>query len=337
MFFQKNISLRKLHTFGIDIKCKIFCRVKSETDILDLLISDEFTQNRTLILGGGSNLLFTKNYNGLIIKNEILGKSIISESENTTTVKVGAGEDWHKFVLWSIDNKLSGIENMALIPGSVGAAPMQNIGAYGVEVKNVIENVWAINIKDGKKIIFSNSDCNFEYRDSIFKNELRNKIIITHVSFNLNKTPNYNTQYGDIESEIKNLGMSISTKSIFHAVVNIRNRKLPNPAIIGNSGSFFKNPIISNKQFKKIQKEFPEIVAYRLSQQKIKIAAAWMIDSCGWKGYRKGDAGVHKKQALVLVNFGNATGREIISISKKIQDSVHHKFGIEIKPEVNII
>ena len=337
MKFKKNISLKNQNSFGIDVNCNLYCIIKSKEDIIKLIHSDEFKNNKTLILGGGSNLLFTKDFDGLIIKNEIVGKEVVSENRNNTTIKVGAGENWHNFVLWSIKNGLSGVENMALIPGNIGASPMQNIGAYGSEVKNVIENVWAINIEDGKKLIFSNTDCNFQYRDSIFKNELKKKVIITHVSFNLSTTPNNNTTYGDIKEEIQNLGLSISTESICKAVINIRERKLPNPDKIGNSGSFFKNPIISTSQFEEIKSNFSEIVGYKVSETKTKVAAGWLIDNCGWKGYRKGDAGVHKNQALVLVNYGNASGEEIISLAKEIQLSVKDKFDINIHPEVNII
>jgi len=337
MIFSENISLKQQNTFDIDVTCKLFCTIQSQQDISDLIHSDEFKNNKNLILGGGSNLLFTKDFNGLVIKNNITGKEIMSETNDLKTVKIGAGENWHQFVLWSIEKGLSGIENMALIPGNVGASPMQNIGAYGAEAKDVIENVWAINIENGEELIFSNSDCNFQYRNSIFKNELKEKVIITHVSFNLSKTPNNNTKYGAIKEEIQNLGLEISTESICKAVINIRERKLPNPAEIGNSGSFFKNPIISTTQFEEIQKQFTRIVGYKVSETETKVAAGWLIEQCGWKGYRKGDAGVHKNQALVLVNYGNAKGEEIISLSKEIQHSVKEKFEIEIHPEVNII
>jgi UDP-N-acetylmuramate dehydrogenase len=337
MIFSENISLKQQNTFDIDVTCKLFCTIQSQQDISDLIHSDEFKNNKNLILGGGSNLLFTKDFNGLVIKNNITGKEIMSETNDLKTVKIGAGENWHQFVLWSIEKGLSGIENMALIPGNVGASPMQNIGAYGAEAKDVIENVWAINIENGEELIFSNSDCNFQYRNSIFKNELKEKVIITHVSFNLSKTPNNNTKYGAIKEEIQNLGLEISTESICKAVINIRERKLPNPAEIGNSGSFFKNPIISTTQFEEIQKQLTRIVGYKVSETETKVAAGWLIEQCGWKGYRKGDAGVHKNQALVLVNYGNAKGEEIISLSKEIQHSVKEKFEIEIHPEVNII
>ncbi len=337
MKLQKNISLKHLNTFGVDVSCKLFCSVTSTKEIEQLLLCDEFTKNNVLILGGGSNLLFTKDFNGLIVKNKVKGFETLSESKNNKIIKVGAGENWHQFVLWSIENGLSGIENMALIPGNVGASPMQNIGAYGVEAKDVIDKVWAVEIENGKEIILSNKDCQFEYRNSIFKNDLKNKVIITHVSFNLSKTPKKNTGYGDIMQEIKDLGMEVSTESICKAVIKIREKKLPNPDKIGNSGSFFKNPIISTSKFKDLKELNPEIIGYKISETEIKVAAGWLIDQCGWKGHRKGDVGVHKNQALVLVNYGKATGEEIITLAKKIQDSVKDKFDIDIHPEVNII
>ena len=337
MDFEKNISLRKLNTFGIDVKCKLYCKVKSVEEVISVINSEEYKNNSHLILSGGSNVLFLKDYEGLIIQNEIKGKEIIEEKSESTILRVGAGENWHQFVLWSIKNGLSGLENMALIPGNVGASPMQNIGAYGVEVKDFIVSVEGVNLDTKKSFILKNSDCNFEYRDSIFKHELKEKIIITHVNFELSKTPINNTKYGAIKEEIRSLGLPVSAESICKAVINIRTRKLPNPEVIGNIGSFFKNPVISTSDFLKTQKQFSEIVGYKVSETETKVAAGWLIDQCGWKGYRKGDAGVHKNQALVLVNHGNATGEEIISLSKEIQQSVKNKFEIDIHPEVNII
>ena len=337
MDFEKNISLRKLNTFGINIKCKFYCKVQSEKEMVSVINSEEYNNNSHLILSGGSNVLFLKDYDGLIIQNEIKGKQITEEKSESTILRVGAGENWHQFVLWSIKNGLSGLENMALIPGNVGASPMQNIGAYGVEVKDFIISVEGVNLDTKKSFILKNSDCNFEYRDSIFKHELKEKIIITHVNFELSKTPINNTKYGAIKEEIRSLGLPVSAESIYKAVINIRTSKLPNPEVIGNIGSFFKNPVISTSDFIKIQKQFSEIVGYKVSETETKVAAGWLIDQCGWKGYRKGDAGVHKNQALVLVNHGNATGEEILSLSKEIQQSVKDKFKIDIHPEVNII
>ena len=337
MNILKNISLKEMNSFQIDIKSKLFVAISNNSDIKNLLISDEFTNNQHLILGEGSNILFTKDFNGIIIKNNIVGKDIIFENKTHTIIKVGAGENWHAFVLWAIQNNLSGIENMALIPGNVGSAPIQNIGAYGMEIKNVIDKVWAINLETRKEIVFENKDCLFKYRSSIFKTSLKNKVIITHVSIKLSKQHKYNTKYGEIEKEIKTMGNIISISNIAQAVINIRKRKLPDPKIIGNSGSFFKNPIISKDKLLHLKKKYPKIISYKTEKLSYKIAAGWLIENCGWKGFREKDYGVHKKQALVIVNYGKANGHEILDLSKKIQKSVKNKFDIELVPEVNII
>ena len=337
MIFSNNISLKKLNTFGINVKCKLFYEINNKGNLKELIKTNQFKQNNYLILGGGSNILFTEDYDGLIIKNEIRGIDIIDEDDETKRIKVGAGENWHQFVLWTIKNELSGIENLALIPGNVGASPIQNIGAYGVEVKDFIDKVWTINLKNGKEKIFTNSECKFKYRDSIFKNELKDQYIILYVSFKLSKLPMLNTKYKDINSELLSLSLEKSTKNICNAVINIRKRKLPDPKKIGNSGSFFKNPVIEKEKFEYLKKIYPNIIGYKISSTEIKLAAGWLIDQCGWKGYRYKDAGVHKNQALVLVNYGEATGREIINLAEKIQNSVKKKFDINIYPEVNII
>ena len=337
MEFQKNISLKEFNTFGMDVNCSLFYNITSEKEIINILDSDEYQNNKYLILSGGSNLLFTTDFDGLILKNNIKGVEVVSEDNNHTYLKVGAGENWHDLVLWTIKKGLSGLENMSLIPGNVGTAPIQNIGAYGVEVKDVITKVRGINLEEKKLFTLSNVDCDFRYRDSIFKNKLKDKIIITEVIFKLSRKAQHNTKYGAILEELQNLGLEISTTNISKAVISIRERKLPNPKELGNSGSFFKNPIINNTQFSELQKKFSEIVGYKNSETETKIAAGWLIEQCGWKGYRKGDAGVHKNQALVLVNYGNAKGEEIISLAKEIQQSVKDKFGIKIHPEVNII
>ena len=337
MIFSNNISLKKLNTFGINVKCKLFYEINNKGNLKELIKTNQFKQNNYLILGGGSNILFTEDYDGLIIKNEIRGIDIIDEDDETKKIKVGAGENWHQFVLWTIKNELSGIENLALIPGNVGASPIQNIGAYGVEVKDFIDKVWTINLKNGKEKIFTNSECKFKYRDSIFKNELKDQYIILYVSFKLSKLPMLNTKYKDINSELLSLSLEKSTKNICNAVINIRKRKLPDPKKIGNSGSFFKNPVIEKEKFEYLKKIYPNIIGYKISSTEIKLAAGWLIDQCGWKGYRYKDAGVHKNQALVLVNYGEATGREIINLAEKIQNSVKKKFDVNIYPEVNII
>ena len=337
MEFQKNISLKEFNTFGMDVYCSLFYNITSENEIINILDSEEYQNNKHLILSGGSNLLFTTDFDGLILKNNIKGVEVVSEDNNHTYLKVGAGENWHDLVLWTIKQELSGLENMSLIPGNVGTAPIQNIGAYGVEVKDVITKVRGINLEEKRLFTLSNVDCDFRYRNSIFKNKLKDKIIITEVIFKLNREAQHNTKYGAILEELQNLRLEISTENISKAVISIRERKLPNPKELGNSGSFFKNPIINNTQFSELQKKFSAIVGYKNSETETKIAAGWLIEQCGWKGYRKGDVGVHKNQALVLVNYGNAKGEEIISLAKEIQQSVKDKFGIKIHPEVNII
>jgi len=337
MEFQENISLKDANTFGLDVSCKLFYEINSATDIKHLIKSTEYTKNKSLILGGGSNVLFTENFDGIIIKNNILSIKIISENTEYTEVKVGAGENWHQFVLWSLKNNLSGLENLSLIPGNVGTSPIQNIGAYGVEVRDVITKVEGFYLESGEQFTLQNKECNFGYRNSIFKKELKGKVIISHVYFRLNKIEKLNTEYGVIKDELKLLGLQNSSENVSKAVISIRLRKLPDPNEIGNCGSFFKNPIISTTQFKELNEQYSEIVGYKVSETQTKVAAGWLIDQCGWKGYKKGDVGVHKNQALVLVNYGNAKGKEIISLSEKIQKSVIAKFGIEIHPEVNII
>jgi len=332
-----NYSLKNHNTFGVNAKAKYFASFSSEDELAELLKNDICKTEPLLILGGGSNILLTQDFDGLVLANNIKGIEIITEDEESTNIIVGAGEIWHDFVLWSIQQNLSGIENLALIPGLVGASPMQNIGAYGTEVKDVITKVNYIEIESRNKKSFTNSECDFSYRNSIFKEELKGKVVITEVVYKLSKTPLNNTKYGAITDELKRLNKEPSPESIAQAVINIRSSKLPDPKILGNSGSFFKNPIIETTQFEKLKKEFPEMVGYKVSETKIKIAAGWLIDNAELKGYREGDAGVHKNQALVLVNYGNASGLEIINLAKEIQEIVKEKYGIQIEPEVNIL
>ena len=332
-----NYSLKNHNTFGIAAKAKYFASFSSEDELIELLKNNICKTEPLFILGGGSNILLTQDFDGLVLANNIKGIEIITEDAESASIAVGAGEIWHDFVLWSIQQNLSGIENLALIPGLVGASPMQNIGAYGVEVKDVITKVNYIEIESGNKKSFTNSECNFDYRNSIFKDELKGKVVITEVVCKLSKTPLNNTKYGAITDELKRLNKEPSPESIAQAVINIRSSKLPDPKILGNSGSFFKNPIIETTQFEKLKKEFPEMVGYKVSETKIKIAAGWLIDNAELKGYREGDAGVHKNQALVLVNYGNASGLEIINLAKEIQEIVKEKYGIQIEPEVNIL
>ena len=332
-----NYSLKNHNTFGIAAKAKYFASFNSEEELITLLKSDTCKTNPLFILGGGSNILLTQDFDGLVLANNIKGIKIIAEDEKNTSITVGAGEIWHDFVLWSIQQNLSGIENLALIPGLIGASPMQNIGAYGTEVKDVITNVSYIEIETGEKKKLTNSECNFGYRNSIFKEELKGKVVITEVIYQLSKTPLNNIKYGAITDELKCLNKEPSPQSIAQAVINIRSRKLPDPKVLGNSGSFFKNPIIETSQFEQLIKEFPEMVGYTISETKTKIAAGWLIDNAGLKGYRKADAGIHKNQALVLVNYGNASGTEIINLAKEVQQKIKEKYGINIEPEVNIL
>ncbi len=332
-----NYSLKNHNTFGIAAKARYFASFSSEDELIELLKNNICKTEPLFILGGGSNILLTQDFDGLVLANNIKGIEIITEDEKSTSIAVGAGEIWHDFVLWSIHKNFSGIENLALIPGLVGASPMQNIGAYGVEVKDVITKVSYIETESGNKKSLTNTECNFSYRNSIFKDELKGKAVITEVVYKLSKTPLNNTKYGAITDELKRLNKEPSPESIAQAVINIRSRKLPDPKVLGNSGSFFKNPIIETIQFEKLKKDFSEMVGYRISETQTKIAAGWLIDNAGLKGYRKADAGVNKNQALVLVNYGNARGREIINLAKEIQEVVKEKYGIQIEPEVNIL
>jgi len=334
MNFTQNKSLKKYNTFGLENKAKYFASFQNTNELIALLTN---YSKPLLIIGGGSNILLTQDFDGTVLKNNIQGIRIIKEDENHSFIKVGAGVPWHEFVLWSLENKLSGIENLSLIPGSCGAAPMQNIGAYGVELKSVFHELQALKIEDRSLHRFKNEDCNFGYRYSVFKGPLKGKFIITDVTFKLNKKHHLNTWYGAIEQELSDLKLEANIYNISNAIINIRKRKLPDPNKIGNSGSFFKNPVISNKQFEKLKKQFPNIVGYPLKSEVTKLAAGWLIDNAGWKGFRKDDIGVHKNQALVLVNYGKGKGHKIWELSEDIKKSIYDKFGIELEREVNII
>ena len=333
-----NFSLKALNTFGIESFAKLFVKVNSIQQINELLDLNEFKNNHHLILGGGSNLLLTKNVDGLVIKNELLGIELINENENSVFVKCAAGVVWHEFVMWCIDKNYGGIENLALIPGCTGASPMQNIGAYGVEIKDTFYELEAIELATGNIKKFTKSDCEFGYRESVFKRQFKNQFIITSVTFQLSKQPNFYIEYGAIKQELDLMNVSeLNIKAIAQAVINIRSSKLPNPKEIGNAGSFFKNPEVSEIEFQRLKIEFPDIVAYPLENKNYKLAAGWLIEQSGLKGYRAGDAGVHKLQALVLVNYGSATGNQIFDLSSQVLQTVKQKFGVDLEREVNII
>ena len=333
----KNYSLRDYNTFGIDAYAKYFAAFNSVDDLQSLLQSGEYKNEPKLFLGGGSNILFTKKFDGLVLKNEIDGIKIIHEEEKYIYVKVGAGVNWHQFVLYCIHKNLAGVENLSLIPGNVGASPMQNIGAYGVEIKDVFFSLEAYHVLENRIITFTLNDCEFGYRESVFKKKYKDQFVILNVTFRLNKIPHYNISYGAIEDELKKMQVEkLSIKAISDAVINIRTSKLPDPKIIGNAGSFFKNPEINSQRLEHLLLTEPAMPSYKITDNSFKIPAGWLIEKCGWKGYRNGDVGCYAKQALVLVNYGHATGNDIYLLSEKIKITVKEKFGITLETEVNI-
>jgi UDP-N-acetylmuramate dehydrogenase len=336
MQIQENISLKPYNSFGIDAKAKYFATFKDTDELSTLLAND--SRFPTLVLGGGSNILLTKDYDGLVLKNEIKGIALLHEDSEYVYVKTGAGENWHQFVLYCIERNWAGVENLSLIPGNVGASPMQNIGAYGVEVDDLFWDLEAYHIKEKKLVTFTRSDCEFGYRDSVFKSKYKDQFIILNVTFQLRKKPRFKTSYGAIEEELEKMGVKeLTLKALSGAVINIRSSKLPDPSEIGNAGSFFKNPSISKEQFNLLKGKFENIIGYENLNGTVKLAAAWLIEQCGWKGFRRGDAGCHSKQALVLVNYGNANGNDIYNLSEEILQSVKEKFNIILEREVNIV
>ena len=340
MIIEKNISLKPFNSFGIDVDAAIIYKVSTEQELLEALtLINPQTPEDLMVLGGGSNILLVDDIKIPIIRNEIKGLSIIEENESYALVKSGAGESWHQLVLFSLDKNLGGLENLSLIPGSVGASPMQNIGAYGVEVKDSFHSLTAIHILDRTKHQFNIEDCAFGYRESIFKKTLKGQYIITEVVFKLSKKHVLKIDYGAIREELeKNNNLVTATiNEVSGAVIRIRQSKLPDPNQIGNAGSFFKNPTIDLSEFMSLKKQYPQLVAFPLDDGKVKLAAGWLIEQCGWKGYRNQDAGVHIKQALVLVNYANATGVQLVSLSEKIIDSVMQKFKVILEREVNIV
>lgn len=337
MNIQENISLQPFNTFGIDKKVKFFVKAKSEDDVKKALIFAKESHLPIFILGGGSNILLTKDLEALVLKIEITGINVIGENEDEVLVEVGAGENWHTFVLHCIENDWAGAENLSLIPGTVGASPMQNIGAYGVEIKEIFKSLQAINRDTLQEKTFNALDCGFGYRESVFKNDLKDQFVITKVVFALKKKPVFHVEYGAIKQTLEDMGIKKpNIASISQAVIQIRQSKLPDPKIIGNAGSFFKNPTVPLEFFESLKKTFPEIPSFP-NEQGVKIPAAWLIEKAGWKGKTFGKIGVHKNQPLVLVNYGGGDGNEIKILSEKIQESVHKIFGIMLHPEVNFI
>ncbi|MHA7843593.1 MAG: UDP-N-acetylmuramate dehydrogenase [Winogradskyella sp.] len=337
MVIEHNVSLQPFNTFGINAKAKRYCNITNETDLSEILK----TRNNQpfFILGGGSNMLLTKDIDALVLHLNLKGIEVVNETDDTVFVKAMAGENWHQFVLWCLKHNYGGIENLSLIPGNVGTSPIQNIGAYGVELKDVFESCEAINIKNQETKKFYKEDCKFDYRESIFKQELKNKYIITSVTFKLTKhNHELHTDYGAIKQQLEAFQISEPTiKDVSDAVISIRQSKLPDPKEIGNSGSFFKNPVITTEQFNTLQSNFPEVPSYIISESKVKVPAGWLIEQAGFKGKRFNDYGVHNKQALVLVNYGNARGSDVYNLAKLIQKTIKRIFNISIETEVNII
>ena len=335
---KKNHSLKNFNTFGLDVVAKNFVEIHSIEDINSLKAEGLIKKDEILILGGGSNVLFTKDSNQLVVHIDIQGIEIFREDESTALVKVGAGVPWHTLVMWSIENDLSGIENLSLIPGTCGAAPMQNIGAYGAEIVQVFDHLEAFHIDSGEIHRFEAEDCEFGYRDSVFKHRYKGDYIICSVCFKLKKQHSFNISYGDIHRiiEEKFKGV-ISLRNVSEAVILIRQSKLPDPAEIGNSGSFFKNPVISETQFLELNQKHSNLPSYPAGDGLVKIPAGWLIEQAGWKGHRRGTIGVHAKQALVLVNYGGGSGADILKLAQDIQNDIAQKFGINLQTEVNII
>jgi UDP-N-acetylmuramate dehydrogenase len=331
-----NTSLRKYNTFGLDYKTKCLISVKNEKEAISLFTGEVSWESPLFILGGGSNILFISDFQGTIMFPEFSGIKVEERDGENVIISAGAGVSWDKLVEWTVNNGFGGLENLSLIPGMVGASPIQNIGAYGVEVKDRIERVRTISVSDGSVHLFSNNECEFDYRNSIFKKKEKGRYLVTRVYYKLTVNPELNLNYGSLKDEINRLGKP-SLKTVRQAVINIRRSKLPDPVIIGNAGSFFKNPLVNRQGAQSLKNTYPAMPLYEDPSGATKLAAGWLIEQCGWKAKRLGEAGVHDKQALVIVNHGNATGTEIYTLSESIKKSVAEKFGIELEREVEIV
>ena len=337
MEIKQDYNLSKLNTFGVDVSAKFFAALEKEKDIAELFQLPEFRENKKIFLGGGSNVLFTKDFEGIVVLNKLKGMEIVEEDQETATVRSMGGEIWHNMVIFAVSRGLWGIENLSLIPGTAGAAPLQNIGAYGAELKNTLLNVEAYEIETGEKKIFQKEECELGYRDSIFKNKVKGKYFISAVTLRLSKRENKNLSYRILTDYLEQNKIKVNgPKDISDAVAAIRMSKLPDPKVIGNAGSFFKNVFVPEAQFKKLLEAYPDMPHFE-EDGIIKIPSGWLIEKCGWKGFREGEVGVHSRQALVLVNHGKATGADLIDLAHKIIASVKEKFGLELSPEVNIV
>ncbi len=338
MEIKENHPLKNYNTFSVDARARYFVEIMSDDQIIDIIKSDDYKRFPKLILSGGSNILFIRDFDGIVMKISTRGIELIEDNNDHVLVKANAGVNWDELVKYCVENEWAGLENLSMIPGNVGAAPIQNIGAYGIEQQDCFCELEAIDLVKGKKIVFTKNACCFGYRDSIFKNDLKGQYIVSSVTYKLSKEPDFNTKYGSIEQEMKNMGVnSVSIHAVSEAVRSIRSAKLPAPEEIGNAGSFFKNPIIDKSKYYRLINNITELAAYPVDKTHYKIAAGWLIDSLGWKGKRRGDAGIWHSQALVLVNYGNATGQQIYELATDIKNSVLDAYDIELEMEVNII
>ncbi|MEX0684828.1 MAG: UDP-N-acetylmuramate dehydrogenase [Balneolales bacterium] len=338
LYIRENVSLKAFNSFQVDAYTSHLAEIYSVEQLKSLLEHKIFNDQKKLILGGGSNILFKGNFKGLVVRICIPGVKLIKEDEHHVWIRVGAGVNWHEFIMYCLKRELAGLENLSLIPGSVGAAPIQNIGAYGVEQDQFFHQLEAIDIQSGKFVLFEKEDCGFTYRDSVFKNGLKNRFIISSVTYRLNKKPDVNINYGNISEKLQEMKVHSPTiHDVSDAVCQIRRSKLPDPAELGNSGSFFKNPIVNQEVFQALIKRYPGMVNYPLTEGEVKIPAGWLIEQSGWKGKTIGSVGTHKKQALVIVNYGGASGNEIYDFAMQVKATVHKKYGISLIPEVNIL
>lgn len=337
MEIKKNYSLKAYNTFDIDVKCRYFVEADEENKLLEFVRDYEWDPHEILILGGGSNFLFTGDFEGTVFYPAMKGIEQVGEDEHSVWVRVGAGEVWDDFVAWAVAHRLGGVENLSLIPGHVGASPVQNVGAYGVEAGDTIERVEAIDLVKAERVTIEAADCHFAYRDSIFKREWKNQFIVTRVIFRLDKKPEFRLAYGSVKQELEKIGGEITLEKVRQAIILIRNAKLPDVGSVPNAGSFFKNPVVKREKVERLLQQYPEMPVYPVDEEYRKLAAGWMIEQCGWKGKALGRAAVYEKQALVLINRGGADGTDISYLANEIKKSVFMKFGIWIEPEVYVI